>query len=220
MAARLRRLRDTRDAGFSLAELLVTMVLLGVLMSFVLATTTQLFKSQTDNATRTDSLQEAQTAMDSVSKWVRTAVLLKASATGVERSRFKEATAGRLTLFAATGDTTTQVTFSVQGGQLMQETVLPDAGATDLTAASYSTNRGYARRVLARYIQNPTAMFGYVASSATPTSRPAPVPSMGTDADRASIVAVQVRLDVNTNPGRGVAGAVLDNTVYPFNAEG
>ena len=233
MTARLRRLRASGDAGFSLAELLVTMMLIGVLMGFVLTTTTNLFKSTTDTTVRSDSLQDGQVAMDAMSKWIRTAVDVR-GATGAS-SRYTEATPSRLTFFAATGDETTRITFFVRNGDLVQETVLPNAPSTDpnvsydLTTATFTPGRARTERVLARGVRNPTDLFAYIpasvaspspAPSGSPVARPSPLASVSTAAGLGDIAGIRVRLVINTSPNRGVRGAELENVVYPFNPEG
>jgi prepilin-type N-terminal cleavage/methylation domain-containing protein len=200
------------DAGFSLTELLVTVLLIGILMTFVLTTTTRLYGSATDNDVRTTSLNNAQVGMEGLTRQIRQAVPNKIA--GVP-TRYEEAAAGRLVVFAATADSAEtavgprRVTFSVQGGELVQETVEPDGPAVEGTYAY--TNNPATRRVLMTGLTNPTALFRYVLADGTT------VAAVTDAATRERITGVEVTLEVLTNPNRSIAPAVLVNTVYPFN---
>jgi prepilin-type N-terminal cleavage/methylation domain-containing protein len=222
--ARLRRAHRADD-GFSLTEVMVTALLVSILMTFVLTTTTRLYGASTDNDVRTTSLNNAQVGMDALTRQVRQAVY---NADAGVQTRYAEATSGRLTVFAATADSPEtvggprKVTFSVQGGRLVQDTVLPDPPATTSTTTSeitadnsYTYTRNTAtRRVLLTGLRNPAAMFRYVLDDGTT------VASAPDAATRTRVRGVVITLTVLTNPNRAIAPAVLVNTVYPLNREG
>jgi prepilin-type N-terminal cleavage/methylation domain-containing protein len=213
VTARLRRAAARRgDEGFSLTELLVTMLLIGILMTFVLTTTTRLYGSAVDNDVRTTSLNNAQVGMEGLARQIRQAVPNVVA--GVQ-TRYAEAAPARLVVFAATADSAEsatgprRVTFSVENGQLVQETVAPD-GAPTAGAYAYTKNPAV-RRVLMGGLTNPAALFRYVLDDGTT------VATVDAAATRGRIAGVEVTLEVKSNPNRGVAPAVLRNTVYPFN---
>ncbi|MCW2796601.1 prepilin-type N-terminal cleavage/methylation domain-containing protein [Nocardioides sp.] len=203
------------DGGFTLTELLMTMLLVGVLMSFVLATTTRLYGSATDNDVRATSLQQAQIGMDALTKQIRQAVDV-APAEGADPTRFAEATPGRVTLYAATAASAAtavgprKITFSVQNGRLVQESIEPNAAASN--NVYLYTKYPAARNVLTSGLTNPAAMFRYVLDDGTT------VDAASDDATRARIRGVEIKLAVLTNPRRKIRPAELQTTVYPFNA--
>jgi prepilin-type N-terminal cleavage/methylation domain-containing protein len=194
------------DGGFTLTELLVTIVLLSVLMTLVLTTTVRLYGATTDSDVRTDSLNRAQTAMDAMSKQIRLAVPITVE-TNIS-SRVGEATPGKVTVFAATTGKPAKVTFQLQAGQLVQQTVVPDTRNDD--AVVYTQNP-VTTRVLAAGVTNGAAMFEYVLEDGST------VATAADNATRARIEGVRVTLRVLTVATRRTAPAELTNTIYPFN---
>jgi prepilin-type N-terminal cleavage/methylation domain-containing protein len=205
VTARLRRLRA--DDGFTLTELMVTIVLVSVLMAFVLATMTRLYGTVTDNDVRTQSLNTASTAMDAITRQIRTAISVEEAGGGVQ---YAEATPSRVTVYTLSGTDAKKVTFTVDAqGRLVQDTVLPDAADCD-SKCTYTKNAA-TTRVLATSVRNQAALFEYRLADTTWVATAADFDT------RAKIRAVRVRLEVLTNGNRKVAPVSLDNTVYPFN---
>jgi hypothetical protein len=168
---------------------------------------TRLYGTVTDNEVRTQSLNTASTAMDAITRQIRTAIGVEETEGSVQ---YAEATPGRVTVYTLSGTDAKRVTFTTDGqGRLVQQTVLPDTVDCD-SKCTYTKNAA-TTRVLATSVRNQAALFEYLLQDKTSVST---APDFAT---RVKIRGVRVRLEVLTNGNRKVAPVSLDNTVYPFN---
>lgn len=116
------------DAGFTLTELLVVIVLTGIIGSIVVAAVTTGLHQQTKVEDRNDALAQARTALQRIDRDVRSSNPLKC------------ASATRLVL-AEVGSTTTYVTYSVIAqsatrDEIVVDNAAPTSCATDVTPTS------------------------------------------------------------------------------------
>lgn len=202
------------DAGVTVAELLVAMMILAVVMLGVAATTQGVERTDRESARRVDDTAEAQYALQLLSRAVTRAVV-PASLGGTERTAVVEAEPGRLVLYANLdnpGNTVgpSRVEYVLDGGVLTQTVRRPVEG----DAATYCADDDdtpdcegrVTRLVLARHLRNGAddPLFAYRDADGEPTTEPA------------RVRAVEVALVVQHDPSSGREPARFTGLLVPF----
>ncbi|MGJ7442087.1 PilW family protein [Aquipuribacter sp. MA13-6] len=196
-------------AGFSLVELLVTMVLLGILGTVVGTT----FASSTDSLQRSTWRQEntrlAQTGMETLTKSVRAGSLVEQSGGGTAVPAFREATATSLEVHSFVGDRPMRLRYSIDAqGRLIETRRKATAGSSSpyWTFSSTATTRIVIDRVV-----NSAGEPLFVYRDGTGAAFPSGALN---EASRRGIRSVDITLHVQTDdPGR-VRPAEVEQRVH------
>lgn len=214
----LREARARRDAGFTLAELLVTMLVLGILMTAVSALFIADLKSTKTTAVRLKQTNQGRIAMESMSRIMRTAVLPSslasctncgATAAFIQGSPFKVAFYANID----NGDNAvgpSQVVFYVDASGNLIQTVQPaDAGSASIgytwtSCALGAVGCSLRQTVLATGVQTGgQALFTYYAFGST-----TPLAGSLNVAQLQYVDAVDIELTSNMAAGIGRAAPV------------
>lgn len=214
------RRRAARDAGLSLAELVVVMLVGGMLLVLVASLTAGLTRGNAANLARQQQVDEARTAVTWLSRALGQAVAPRELSDDMSGDVPLVFAAGhRLEFFTHLddrgGDATTsagpaRVAFDVTDGVLRRTIQYPDPGSTlarwtyDCTPADCPENH----EVLAVARGVDPALFRYVAADGS--ALPVPDPTTGlTAAQLAEVAAIEVRVVV----GLDAAGEARPTTV-------
>jgi hypothetical protein len=206
MAATLRRLgRD--ESGLTLAELLITMVLMGLVGSLVLSVYSTSANVVVDNDRRLDSVNIATIGMERLSKAIRAGTEIKQASHAENIPAFLEAGASRMVFHSYLGSSPSRITFDVDAQRVLNETVVPaDSSSTEpyWTFTGPATTRIVARKIPAGLA---TPLFRYFdggGAEIAPTTDPD---------ELRRIEQVQISLTVQADPTNTVRPALLENRV-------
>ena len=174
------------DGGYTLVELVVVIFVLGIVLAGVQTTLIMTQKTVSQNAQRLDQNAQAKTAMDSMSRILRTAVLpsqLNATGTTGTAAAFIQGTATSVQFYAdLNNDANTigpsRVTYVISSGVLTETIQAPNAHAVGDYNYQYCTPgpgcNTVVSRVLARNVQTANPLFTYYAKNGTQVHRPDP----------------------------------------------
>jgi prepilin-type N-terminal cleavage/methylation domain-containing protein len=208
--ARRRRSDAGTEAGFTLIEMLIAMLVFTIFAAMVLGIYVNLVTQQTSSNDRFANTGEGQVIMDRLTSDLRAAVYCACGSTPA--SPLSSATATSITFYAAIGGGPgpTEVTFNLSGDQLT-ETDTPATGG----ASPYWTFGQPKTAILSPSIANSTSnpLFTYYNSGGTELASP-----MTTTAQTVAVEMVCVNLVVNSNKDPGSA-ATLDNCVHLLNVD-
>jgi prepilin-type N-terminal cleavage/methylation domain-containing protein len=150
MIAIARRLRS--DEGFTLIEMGVVLLLLGIVMAFTLNSVATFERSATGGVRRLENLGEARTLMAVISKDIRTAAKL-----GVTSSPFLVADDNTVTFYANLNLTTTCPKkvhlFVTSDKELIEEVTQPNDGVSPPNCGDY-TQYEPRTRLVGQYVAN------------------------------------------------------------------
>ena len=203
----MKRRAQSADAGFTLTELLVSMVLLlivsGLVVTSVVAISRALVKDQAAGA----NLDIARVGMNRMTNSIRAGMEIQ-QLSGPNIPAFAAIAPESLTLYASLGSIPTKVTYSVDSQRRLIETkVAGTAGSGPywtFTAAPVVT-------IVGSQIPTGTAqpLFSFLDSTGTALTT-----QTTTDTTILSLVkSVTISLTINTNPAQGFANTTLTNTV-------
>ena len=196
------------DAGLSLPELLVTMVLFSLIGTVVVQTYAATTASVQRSTWRQDNTRLAQIGMETLVKSVRAGSKIE-QYSAAALPAFTEATATSLGVHAFLGDRPTLLTYTIDSSGRLVETRLP---ADVTSAAPYWTFTGTATtRVVIDEIVNTSSqpLFTYYDGTGT-----AFVPTPGDSASLDAVRSVDVSLAVQTRDSGDVPPAVLEQRIY------
>jgi prepilin-type N-terminal cleavage/methylation domain-containing protein len=159
------------QGGFTLVEMIVVTVILGVVLAAVQTTLIMTNKTVGQNASRVDQTQQAKTAVDAMSKSLRTAVLpALLGCQTCDTTAFIQGSANSVSFYANLNNDTnaigpSRVSYTVNpNGDLVETIQPPDAHAANNYSYTYCTpGPGCAvlTRVLARRVPTSLAVFTY-----------------------------------------------------------
>jgi prepilin-type N-terminal cleavage/methylation domain-containing protein len=203
--------RPGGDAGTTLAEMLVALIVFGVFAAFVSTTVLQTTRLAKTSALREGAAQSASLVLQQLSRDLRTAVRL--GPTTAPQTAFVAATPTEVVFFSNVEPEILRERLYVSGGELFRETKRPDPTSTfpELTYTSTDPARTTTRRIATAAVQT-AGLFTYYVKAA-PT---VPLTTVAAaDLRDLSAVAVQVALDPD---GAGaLKPVVLTTTVRPYN---
>lgn len=235
MSRLLGRRRGTgtpRDVGMTLAELLVTMMVLSVLTAMVAALFTSVTRSFTKDRAETDNTRIASIAMNEVTRVIRSGTEIRVANQSLNNPVFLVAT-GESVVLRAYLDTDSAspkpvvVRFEISSSRILVEkrwNAVPGTGpywtftglptAAPQTASSFWTGYSY-QRSIARAISPQTDPGLMTFTYWTKDRVQVPVPATGTmtDAQLRSIASVTVRVSVQTDLTARAKPVVIQNSV-------
>lgn len=217
----MRRVDSQRQGGFTLVELLVGMLILGIVMTALVASFTTATQSSAASDNRIQNLEEARILMANVSKDLRTATPI----TGPGATPFVPTTGGLV--LAGDRDVTFYASLYTSGAPrrvrlwvdtsnpnepVLRETVRqPDSETPPLT---YNTKPDKTRLV-GRYIVNGSTFADAVLSYYNGAGARLTTPL--TTADAEDVRSIRVRLKVRRSTNLAVRGSTLETTVRLVN---
>lgn len=163
MTAHLRQRMHRDEDGLTLAEMLLTVALLGIVLAMAAQSAFGLFTATAKVEERNVNADQSRLAVAAVSRALRAAAPPPASATGVELPAFELLQADRVRFYANLGETATsgniedrivarRVEYRVTGAQLLETVTDP------VVTTSGVTYPGAGRtRVVAEHVRNPAA---------------------------------------------------------------
>ena len=203
---------EARDAGFSLSELLVTMFIVGLVLSATATLTIGLLRSNAENISRTDQVDSARVAVESMAKTLRTSVMQsQLGASGTTADAFIQGDNYAVAFYANIDNPNnsigpSKVTYRIDAtgtgvGDLYQTVQKPDSPTPSPTGYLYTNTANIVERLVARDLRTDGArpMFSYYdGSSDTPLSTGT---SGLSSADLANVLAIELSVTVQADSG-------------------
>ncbi|WP_432511096.1 PilW family protein [Kineococcus sp. SYSU DK001] len=228
---RIRRSRESGDAGITLGELSVTMLIMGILISVVAVVVVQSYRLQRSTITRENDTTDVQIAMDTVSRSLRMASYLQdpsAAATITDPPKlaaFTEVAADAVTFTATVGARPNpalpgaaadpvRLTYRLSGGVLSETTIKPLVAGKGLksTYGTVGTTRVIARNVVSSSSQ---PLFTYLYEQ--PDKKISTTVPSGNAA--LAIRQVRVNLTVDSDGSGPLQGTTFTSTVVNQNLD-
>lgn len=208
-----------RSGGFTLIELMVTIMVVGLVAAGILAVYTSSAKTFADQDNRIKSQDSGRAAMDAVSEYIREGTSSASNLTSVSDA-IAYAQPQELVMYANvdTDNTTEKVRFYVSGSSLMLQKADPILTTNPPSyPTTYATN---GTLVLTGLTNGATPIFTYFAYNGS-TDQLVQLTNPTTVADLASIVVVDVELQVNEKAGLSKGSVKLHTRVqirqrYPY----
>lgn len=210
----MRRLRDSRDAGVTLPELLVTMMLLGLLSAIALALVTSVTRSFTDERAATDNTMVASNGMNELTRVVRSGTALELPGVATQAPVFLDARPMTAVLYVyidadSAAPRPMKVQFTIDGQGRLRETRWL-ATSTD-APWTFATSAQPTRTVATSVSTTAGALFRYF--DAEGHELVVPVTGALTAAQREEIAAVRISLTVQSSASGRTEPVELRNTV-------
>jgi prepilin-type N-terminal cleavage/methylation domain-containing protein len=143
---RFRLQADERDAGMTLTELLIVMMVFSILLTACVAIYAGSLRSSTSTQARLEEVNDGRIAVSAMGRSLRTAILPSQlpDTTSTDTAAFIEATPFSIRFFANIDNSgnnvgASKVTYSVTGGVLTETVQAPDARPPGVTALTYCT---------------------------------------------------------------------------------
>ena len=214
-----------RQAGYTLVELVVVIFVLGLVLAGVQTTLIMTERTVGQNTERVDQSSQATTAINSMSRNLRTAVLpsqLNATGTTGTAAAFIQGTATSVQFYAdLNNDANTigpsQVSYIVTGGVLTETVQAPNAHAVGDYNYQYCTpgpGCPVTKRVLARNVQTTNPIFTYYAKNGTKFTD-----ATLTSAELASVDSMDLMITVLSSPNQSIHGSTLTTRVTLPNSD-
>lgn len=200
-----RRLQGPRDAGLTLAELMVTLVLMGIVGSVMLSATVMVGRAVTNTQASGDSLDIARTGMNRMARSIRAGIEIVRSGQA-NQPAIDTMGANTLIMYSSLGASPTKITYAIDANRNLTETVVAAGGTSP-----YWTFTGTAKKTIIAYKIPVTApnLFTYLDANGTVLS----TQSASDDATTGLVKQIQLNLQCDANPGKGVGPVTLTNTV-------
>jgi prepilin-type N-terminal cleavage/methylation domain-containing protein len=215
-----------RQAGYTLVEIVVVVFVLGLVLAGVQTMLIVTQRTVGQNSQRLDQAAQAKTAMDSMSRILRTAVLpsqLNATGTTGSAAAFIQGTASSVQFYAdINNDANTigpsRVTYTVTSGVLTETIQAPNAHAVGDYNYQYCTPgpgcNTVQSRVLARNVQTANPIFTYYAKNGSKFTD-----ATLTAAELASVDSIDLLVTVLASPNQSIHGSTLTSRVTLPNAD-
>ena len=202
----LRRRVDGRsDSGLTLAELMVTLVLMGVVGTLMLSATVMVSRTVTNAQASGDSLDIARIGMNRMARSIRAGIEIVRSGQA-NQPAIDSMGANSLTIYSSLGPSPTKITYAIDANRNLTETVVAAGGTSP-----YWTFTVTPKTTILAYKIPTTApnLFSYLDANGTVLS----IQSATDDATTGLVKQIQLNLQCDANPGKGVGPVTLTNTV-------
>jgi prepilin-type N-terminal cleavage/methylation domain-containing protein len=182
------RRRVSREGGFTLAEMVVVIGILGLIMAMAQGALIATSKTVTGNQSRNDQTLQAKVAIESMSKALRTAILptqLSATCTTCNLTAFLQGDANYVTFYANLNNDYTvatvpglsdegpsKVSYFISSGNLMETIRRPDLHGPSISMYTYDCIQGATgctvqTRTLAKRVGTTQPIFRYFQKDGT-----------------------------------------------------
>lgn len=200
-----RRLVGPLDAGLTLAELMVTLVLMGVVGTLMLSATVMVSRAVTNTQASGDSLDIARIGMNRMARSVRAGIEISRSGQA-NQPAIDTMSPNTLIMYSSLGPKPTKITYTVDANRNITETVVAAGGTSP-----YWTFTGTPKTTIIAYKVPAAApaLFTYLDADGTVLA----TQSATDDATTGLVKQIQINLQVDANPGKGVGPVTLTNTV-------
>ncbi len=202
----LRRRVDARsDSGLTLAELMVTLVLMGIVGTLMLSATVMVSRTVTNTQASGDSLDIARVGMNRMARSIRAGIEIVRSGQA-NQPAIDAMGVNSLTIYSSLGPSPTKITYAIDANRNLTETIVAAGGTSP-----YWTFTGTAKTTIIAYKIPTTApnLFTYLDANGTVLS----TQSATDDATTGLVKQIQLNLQCDANPGKGVGPVTLTNTV-------
>ena len=186
------RRKSSSEAGFSLAELLSTVVILGVLTSVVAAMFITSVQAMHDNTVRLDQVNTGRTAMETMTRVLRTSVLpsslVSCGATCTADTAFLTASQRTVSFYADIDNPgnsvgPSRVTIAVDSSGNLTESIQPPDPGSAATGYTWNTASLMRSKLLAQGVSTTANLFTYyLYGSTTPYTTVTGTPLQDVDA--------------------------------------
>jgi len=195
------------DAGFTLAELLVTMMLLGLFTSITLATVLQTSRAVTQESTRLDSLGIATVAMNDLTKTIRAAAEIQVAGTA-NLPAFAAVGPESMTLYANLGPVPSKIAYTIDGSRelIKQRTEADPSSRPYWTFPTTATTTTVARKIPSATTPPLFTYYDGDGNVVAPTGSTDPAVLL-------TIESVSISLTVQANGIAGVPAVTIQNKV-------
>ncbi|MGE0817453.1 MAG: type II secretion system protein J [Candidatus Nanopelagicales bacterium] len=203
LLARLRAVRG--DHGLTLAELMVTMVLMGIVGTIMINAVIQVTRTVTKAQASADSLDVARVGMARLTKNVRSGMAIQRSGLD-DLPALAAISPTQLTVYASLGPVPTKITYSINANrELVEKWYVGNAASNP-----YWTFSNTARTtVVARKIPAGAVLFTYYDANGNPIANQ----TSTNEDDLIQIRSVKIALTVDVDPARGGGPVTVSNTV-------
>jgi hypothetical protein len=201
-----RRRRVSGDAGLSLAELMVTLVLMGIVGTIMLGAVVNVTTTITKNQARGDSLDIARIGMNRMAKNVRAGMQIQRSGLS-DLPALASVSPNGLTVYASVGATPTKIVYSINGSRELIEQRYDGVAASNPYWTFSATPRTTV--VASKIPTGSPALFVYLDEFGDPITDQTTNDVLDLDLIRS----VQITLTVDADPVRGAGPISLTNTV-------
>lgn len=224
---RVRSLRDDKDEGFTLVEILVAIFILGIVLAAVQGTLIMTQRTVGMDFVRVDQTQMGRLSMDAITRNLRTAVLpsqLNGTCTGCDLAAFLKAEPYRVQFYANINNDSnivgpSRVTYEVTAGKLKETLQPPNAhAATDYNYQYCTPGTGgcvVKIRTLATGVQSTSPIFTYYSKDGTTLGTGGTLSS----ADLAAVDSVDVLISVKKSTSSTVPATSFTSRVTLPNAD-
>jgi len=202
--AHVSRLRHDQS-GLTLAELMVTMVLMGIVGSVMVAAVVSVTKTVTHNQANADSMDIARVAMNRMTKNLRSGMEIVRSGQA-NQPAIDEMAPNKVTIYASLGSAPTMVTYTLDAQGNLVETKVAATGTSPywtFTGATTTT------KVAGKVPTGAPALFTFLDVNGDPL----PIQTATDDATTGLVRSIAILLTVDANPGKGGGPVQLTNTV-------
>ncbi len=204
---RFLRSRTSRQGGFTMAELLVTMVLLSIVGTMMVTTVTIISGTVVREQATGESLDIARVGMNRMTKAIRAGTEIPVSGSS-NLPAFASIGPTTMTVYASLGAAPTKIQYSINATRDLIETQWP----ADTSNAPYWTFGTTPRvEIIASKIPAGATLFVYNDANGAPVS-----PQTTTDTTVLSLVrSVDITAIVNANPAKGADVTISSTVVLP-----
>ncbi len=202
--ARLRAVRG--DHGLTLAELMVTMVLMGVVGTIMISTVISVTQTVTHNQANADSLDTARIGMNRLTMNLRSGMSIQRSGLA-DAPAMAEIAPNKVTVYASLGAVPTKITYSINSNRELVEDWYVGNAASNPYWTFTNTPR---TTVIARKIPTTAGpLFTFLDANGAPLTN-----QTSTNlTDLALLRSVTIALTVDVDPLRGGGPVTVSNTV-------
>lgn len=200
-----RRVDGPSDSGLTLAELMVTLVLMGIVGTLMLSATVMVSRTVTNTQASGDSLDIARIGMNRMARSIRAGIEIVRSGQA-NQPAIDTMGANTLTMYSSLGPNPTKITYAIDANRNLTETVVAAGGTSP-----YWTFTGTPKTTIIAY-KIPTSapnLFTYLDANGTVLVSQ----SATDDATTGLVKQIQLNLQCDANPGKGVGPVTLTNTV-------
>ncbi|MFN8156713.1 MAG: hypothetical protein U0R68_04805 [Candidatus Nanopelagicales bacterium] len=200
-----RRIAGPLDSGLTLAELMITLVLMGVVGTLMLSATIMVSRTVVNTQASGDSLDINRVGMNRMARSIRAGIEIVRSGQA-NQPAIDTMGANTLTMYSSLGASPTKITYAIDANRNLTETTVAAGGTSPywtFTGTPKTTIIAYKVPVGAPNLFTYLDSDGNVLSTQTATD----------DATTGLVKQIQINLQVDANPGKGVGPVTLTNTV-------